>query len=316
MKKGKNDFFWPSYVDLMTSLFVVMLVLFVLSYKLLSDSKKVSEQKLKKIEEVQNAVSGLPAEYFKYEKQYKRYLLTRQIQFKSGDSIIPHNDENYLRNVGTALKIMIDSLQIKYLNDSIKYVLVIEGMASKDRFSQNNELSYKRALSVYNYWINNGIKFNPEICEVMISGSGTGGVGRDTHEVNNQRIIIQIIPKLSRFLENNSAQKADTNSGNKPAQSIEKTGLIPMPEKKEALRAKDNQKYPISIMCYPSGTVLFISGERIGTAPYKGMQNSGACKLELRAPGYKTQTKTIIVDSLNENSFAFTHEIVTDGANN
>ena len=33
MKESK-DFFWPSYVDLMTALFLTMLVMFVLSYKL------------------------------------------------------------------------------------------------------------------------------------------------------------------------------------------------------------------------------------------------------------------------------------------
>ena len=32
MKKGKIDFFWPSFADLMTSLFFVMLVLYVLTY--------------------------------------------------------------------------------------------------------------------------------------------------------------------------------------------------------------------------------------------------------------------------------------------
>ena len=36
-RQQSSDFFWPSYVDLMTSLFVVMLVLFVYSFKLFKD---------------------------------------------------------------------------------------------------------------------------------------------------------------------------------------------------------------------------------------------------------------------------------------
>ena len=35
-----KDFFWPSYVDLMTGLFAVVLVLFVRSFKLFKDKEK------------------------------------------------------------------------------------------------------------------------------------------------------------------------------------------------------------------------------------------------------------------------------------
>ena len=51
----RSDFFWPSYVDLMTSLFVVMLVLFVYSFKLFRDREQeqkrlLGELKVKAIE--------------------------------------------------------------------------------------------------------------------------------------------------------------------------------------------------------------------------------------------------------------------------
>jgi hypothetical protein len=315
MKKGHNDFFWPSYVDLMTGLFIVMLVLFVLSYKLLSDSKKVSEQKLKKIEEVQNAVSGLPRDYFTYENEYKRYLLTRQISFAKGKSEIPLIDEIYLNDVGTSLRLMIDSLQIKFAADSIKYILIIEGMASNDSYTQNYQLSYERALSVYYFWLKKKIRFNPEICETMISGSGTGGVGRDTiKETNNQRIIIQIIPKLSKFLESNLLRPTDNSS---TFGSNEKRNIKPViTSSKTSLRPKQKIKYPLTILCYPSGAKIILEGKNIGTAPYRGMQYPNNYLLEIHAPGYKEITCEIKVDSAKTNDYDFNLESILDDGKN
>ena len=43
MKESK-DFFWPSYVDLMTALFLTMLVMFVLSFKLFKDKQRDNDE--------------------------------------------------------------------------------------------------------------------------------------------------------------------------------------------------------------------------------------------------------------------------------
>ncbi|HOP51132.1 MAG TPA: OmpA family protein [Ignavibacteriales bacterium] len=205
MKKLSNDFFWPSYVDLMTSLFIIMLVLFILSFKALTDEKRVSEEKLQKIEEVQEAVNQLPAELFIYEKEYKRYTLTKQIQFAFNSYKIPETDYDYLYRVGKELQNMLEKLKQNYLTDKIKYLIVIEGMASKigGTPESNYILSFNRAKSIVEFWQAYGIKFDPEICEIMVSGSGWGGIGRFSgeEEYKNQRILIQIIPKLSNFLE-------------------------------------------------------------------------------------------------------------------
>ena len=51
--KGKgSDFFWPSFTDLMTSLFFIMLVLYVLTYLKLTNQQKATEQQLNKIKEI------------------------------------------------------------------------------------------------------------------------------------------------------------------------------------------------------------------------------------------------------------------------
>jgi hypothetical protein len=62
--KGKDSgFFWPSFADLMTSLFFIMLVLYVLTYlkltnerRIIENQKKVTEQQLNKINEIQKAL--------------------------------------------------------------------------------------------------------------------------------------------------------------------------------------------------------------------------------------------------------------------
>ena len=55
MKKQKESFFWTSYADLMTSLFFIMLVLFVLVIVLWHKRMEVTEQQLAEIEKVVNS---------------------------------------------------------------------------------------------------------------------------------------------------------------------------------------------------------------------------------------------------------------------
>jgi hypothetical protein len=81
---------------------------------------------------------------------------------------------------------------------------VIEGMASLDNYPLNYELSYKRALSLFRLWKSNGISFDPEVCEIQISGSGTAGIREffGKEEFKNQRFLIHIIPKMGKIVEN------------------------------------------------------------------------------------------------------------------
>lgn len=195
-KPGKTNFFWPSYTDLMTSLFFIMLVLYVLSYAALRAQQRATEEQLRKITEIQKAVENLPQAYFVHQPQYKRFVLNKQIQFDLGESEIKPQYHDYLRKVGTAVNDTINALKTRFQNDSIKYLLVIEGMASKVTFARNYELSYERALALYRFWEKEGIVFDPNVCEVQIAGSGTGGIGRASPDYLNQRFLIQIVPKI------------------------------------------------------------------------------------------------------------------------
>jgi len=198
-----NNFFWVSFSDLMTSLFFVMMVLFVVTIGYLQFQKKATEQQLKKIKEIQTAVQQLPDEYFSYQDNYKRFKLNKEIEFIKGSDVINVNDISYLKDVGNKIQQLVDSLynNEKFKDFDIKYQIVIEGMASKDNYKYNFELSYKRALSLYRLWKANDIIFDPKICEIQIAGSGTDGVREYSgiNEKKNQQFLIHIIPKIGKI---------------------------------------------------------------------------------------------------------------------
>jgi len=201
----KNNFFWISYADLMTSLFFIMLVLFVVTIGYLQFEKKATEKQLEKISELQTAVKQLPKKYFSYQPQYKRFKLNKQIHFNSGSTRINPEYYGYLNEVGHSIINLVDSLNAneEYESFDIKYLIVIEGMSSIDKYSRNFELSYERALSLYKFWKENDIVFNPEICEIQIAGSGTDGVREYTgiEERKNQQFLIHIVPKIGEITE-------------------------------------------------------------------------------------------------------------------
>jgi len=202
----KDNIFWISYSDLMTSLFFVMLVLFVVTIGYLKYNLETTEEQLEKIQELQTAVQELPEEYFEYQPEYKRFKLNKQIQFGTGSAIIDTNYYEYLDRVGNSISKLITELknQEKFEKLDIKYLVVIEGMASKDNYTRNYELSYERALSLYRFWKSKGITFNAADCEIQISGSGTEGIREYSglNEYKNQQFLIHIIPKMGKIQEN------------------------------------------------------------------------------------------------------------------
>lgn len=220
-KQKSGSHFWPSYSDLMTSLFFLMLVMFVLTIISLRNSileaerlQRVSEEQLQNVQQLQEAVKQLPDDYFEEDASNKRWILkkTYSPNFKAADfDIRVLNDTTKLIEVGESLMGVIKKLNImkedpRYKDMDITYLVVIEGMASKDSYYDNDALSYKRALSLYYLWKRNGISFEKSQCEVQVSGSGIRGRGRfnedgssPDEEVKNQRIIIQIVPKIGKL---------------------------------------------------------------------------------------------------------------------
>ncbi|MCB9018128.1 MAG: hypothetical protein H6544_05960 [Prevotellaceae bacterium] len=203
MAKGKKEsFFWTSYSDLMTSLFFVMLMLFVLTIALLhkkmvdiEKERKATEEQLEKVKEIEEATNKIDPTYFEYSPKYKKHILKIKVRFPVGSSNIDNVDVNTLQGLlqaGNIISRFIADITNKY--PVVKYLLVIEGQASRDGYNKNYELSYDRALALQRFWQSNGIDFGKN-CEVLISGSGIGGTMREKNESLNQRFLIHIIPK-------------------------------------------------------------------------------------------------------------------------
>jgi hypothetical protein len=194
-KQKKESFFWTSYSDLMTSMFFVMLVLFVLTIALLQKRMVATQSQLDKIKEIEEAVNKIDTLYFDYNKEHKKHILKIKVNFPVGKYEINYLDSLTifkLIEAGRSIKSTLLKINQEYPN--IKYLLVIEGQASKDNYVENYELSYKRALTLRKIWDQYEIDFGNN-CEVLISGSGTGGTMREKEEYLNQRFLIHILPK-------------------------------------------------------------------------------------------------------------------------
>lgn len=195
--------FWPSYVDIMTTLFAIMLVLFVVSYSRF----KVKEQELQvladhfiEIIDIYDAVGNIDASKFEYDEansknifkldieyQPKEFELTHLQLDKDGKTYEANTLREQIKNAGEAIKKTIENLQAnENLKKDIKYLVVIEGQSSRIPFNDpdpiwrnNYTLSYLRAWSLHKFWKENGIDFTQmKRCELVICGSGEEGVPR------------------------------------------------------------------------------------------------------------------------------------------
>lgn len=207
MSQKKESFFWTSYSDLMTSLFFVMLVLFVLvivmqhqHLKRTQQLKELTEQKLQKIQNIENSTKDLDKKYFTYRPDYKKYVLNINGEFDDRDDNIHKikgTNRAQLLNELTKAGREIESFLQKHHDN--QYIMIVEGQASRDKYLDNYGLSYRRALALIRYWIDEQhINFGNN-CEILISGSGDGKLPthsmRDPVNKKNQRFLIHILPK-------------------------------------------------------------------------------------------------------------------------
>lgn len=207
-KNKKESYFWTSYSDLMTNLFFVMLMLFILVIALLhremvqiGKERDATKAELEKINEIRTAIQNIDTTYFQYDPTYKKHILKTKVKFLKGSSDINDLDiatKKELLAVRDTIKSFLDNLISK--DESASYLLVIEGQASKDSYVLNNQLSYNRALSLFKFWFpdqtNTTLRFFNLPCEVVIAGAGhMEGKPRDNDNAANQRFLIQIMPQ-------------------------------------------------------------------------------------------------------------------------
>lgn len=247
MKLRRKDSFWPTYVDIMTTLFAIMVVLFAVSYSRF----KIKEAELKKIvnkfEEIKSiyrVVENIDSTYFEFNPQYVKHIFRIQVTYQRGEFSLHKLEEDKtdidkakklrqkILDAGKEIQKTIISLQNNdSIKQDIKYLVVIEGQASADGYYtndyyNNDVLSYQRALALHRFWKQDAnIDFSKmDKCELVISGSGEGGIPRYTeedykhsseyikgaiieesdYEKFNQRFLIHIVPVIGNIRMNDN----------------------------------------------------------------------------------------------------------------
>lgn len=119
--------FWPSYVDIMTTLFAIMLVLFVVSYSRF----KVKEQELQvladhfiEIIDIYDAVGNIDSTKFEYNESYSKNIFKLEIEYqpkefelnrlqldKEGKTEEANALREQIKNAGDTIKSTIQNLQ-------------------------------------------------------------------------------------------------------------------------------------------------------------------------------------------------------------
>lgn len=251
MDNKDSGHFWPSYVDVMTTLFAIMLVLFAVSFSRFKVKEKQLQSLVDEYENIITVYSTVSAidstKYFGYNKQYLKHLFTVDVQYQSReydiqrklkfDNTNPNHAEwdvekaNAIRDsiiaAGRLVKQTISSLEQSEGNmENIKFLVIIEGQASRMPYHANDwmnnyTLSYLRAQYLNEFWKSNGIDLESPQCQVIISGSGEGGVPRyvpdeatlksqypnpaeykrmfNAIEEKNQRFLIHIVPVIGNI---------------------------------------------------------------------------------------------------------------------
>ena len=234
--KTNNNIFWVSYSDLMTSLFFVMMILFVLSIGYLNEKqeklkKKYAEneriitenqrlidtinkqkkrqqieiEKLKKLLNIEKQFTPLEKDSsFIYLKDCKKYVIKDFLGVEIFAPMETYILPQYIdKTVEIGKKIESFLQQLYNDNPELNYLLVIEGNTANkpdDPWNKDERTAYKRsyerALAVYLLWRRNNIDFRKYNTEILIAGSGFNGLCRDNIERNNKRFSIQIIPKV------------------------------------------------------------------------------------------------------------------------
>ncbi len=227
-KAKQKDPFWTSYSDLMTSLFFVMLVLFIIC---LVKVGGMNGELIKKTEQLEKALQEANADkedlenILALEEQFHILSQSSSLEydsikkmfyvkdFQEKEIFCPNSDsikQKYYGIVDTVGHDILKMLKELNQNKAFNYQMVIEGNAAikwqnlqSGNYNPDDvsmyRLSYNRALALYLYWKRRHIDFRQYNTEVIIAGSGFNGINRDNNvEDYNKRFIIQIIPKINR----------------------------------------------------------------------------------------------------------------------
>lgn len=207
MDNRNNSSFWPSYVDVMTTLFAITLILFAVSF----GRFKIKEKQLQSIVDeydniltVYSTVGRIDSTgFFGYDQQYLKHLFRINVEYQTREYAIdklkldltnPVEAEQKRDSIVAAGRMVKETIEALETTDSnkrnIKFLVIIEGQSSKVLYNEsdwknNYTLSYMRAQYLNEFWKRNGIDLSsiPK-CELIISGSGEAGVPRIVPDEN------------------------------------------------------------------------------------------------------------------------------------
>lgn len=237
---GKNNgSFWPSYVDIMTTLFAITLILFAVSFSRFKIKERQLQLLVNEYEDIINVYSTVSSidstRYFGYNAQYLKHLFTVDVEYQQKEyridklkldqenKALADTKRDSILQAGQIIRNTIMKLENHdSKGNNIKFLVVIEGQSSRvkyaiDDYHNNYTLSYLRAQFLNKYWKDNGIDLaSIPRCELIISGSGEDGVPRITpsitepqnpeaikvwiaEESKNQRFLIHIVPVIGNI---------------------------------------------------------------------------------------------------------------------
>lgn len=239
MDRKNNGSFWPSYVDIMTTLFAITLILFAVSFSRFKIKERQLQLLVNEYEDIINVYSTVSSidstSFFGYNAQYLKHLFTVDVEYQQKeyridrlkldqtDIIGADNKRDSILRAGEIIKETIMKLKSSdSLKNNIKFLVVIEGQSSRvrydvDDYHNNYTLSYLRAQFLNKFWKENGIDIaSIPRCELIISGSGEDGVPRfipsvtspstksewetwNKQESKNQRFLIHIVPIIGNI---------------------------------------------------------------------------------------------------------------------
>lgn len=241
MRRDRNNF-WPSYVDVMTTLFAIMLVLFAVTYARFKVKEGQLEMLVNEYEDIIDVYSHVDSidqsKYYAYDSLYLKHTLTVSIAYQDKEYNIANKLEydltdkakadekrDSIRQAGILVQRTIEDLEkIGKNSKNIKFLVIIEGQSSKIPFNDNDwqnnaTLSYLRAQFLKKFWtdpVSQGgcglfsktSENDPTSkCEIIVAGSGEGGVPR--YYFGGKDKLVTENPLEEKYHSLNEISKAD-----------------------------------------------------------------------------------------------------------
>lgn len=213
-----RDLFWPGFVGLMTIMFVIMLVLFGLSFKVYTEKTSNMLEQNRRLKGVEKEYTYIQrktrqAESFKTDTVFEFLPIAKKyiIRALKGKAIfVPDKgdiQDKYLKEIITAGHSVENYINRNYQEEwESSFVLIIEGYmansSDKGTLSESDaayQISYQRALNVFQLWKNAGILFPKKKVDVVIAGRGFDFDCRDSVKSASNLFSIVILPKNNLY---------------------------------------------------------------------------------------------------------------------